>query len=221
VTERRIDGVADGKVSFLGIYADAPDESGLQVIYVDWATKTSTPADSLIPVGPCEYPDNANPRLRVEYCWNPGGTSIVYGNTIDTQGLLRIDETGGWSPTEIHSADGDDLHWSPDGSQIAFVRNNYTPPIAFNETWKTDIEVVAPDGSWNEILVAHTGKTGAKDPRWSPSGSHLVYTHLEGNPRFITWQESDIYRVTSSGGDPTNLTSDSSLKLYTISWLND
>ena len=63
-----------------------------------------------------------------------------------------------------------DLHWSPDGKQLAFVSNR--DDHAF-------IAVFTDDHTPIEYLSPSTGNDG--DPRWSPDGKLIAFTRQPGN----------------------------------------
>jgi len=58
--------------------------------------------------------------------------------------------------------------WSPDGAQLAFMsaRNG-----------RTEIFTMNADGSGQELLVSMPSGS-AIDPRWSPTGKHIVFVHV-------------------------------------------
>ena len=62
-----------------------------------------------------------------------------------------------------------------------------------------------PDGTGQATVVAAAGG-GQGMPRWSPTGSDLVFLRLSSsNP---SNQRYDVYRVAAAGGAVTNLTAD-------------
>jgi len=216
-------GVADGKVSFLalrGTKGEEPSEYGLQVIYIDWANKTSTPVESLIPVGPYVYvPEDNRYWMRVRYDWSPDGTSLVYYNT-EKANLNRVDcdfDTESWSTEDLYT-DGDWPRWSPDGTRIVF--GSAAGYLSNINLALHDLVTIAPDGTNRTVLVEASKKVTAywTNYHWSPSGSHLVYWHLTpGNSS----TEYDIYRITKDGGDATNLTGDLSGRPIPVAWRDD
>ncbi len=80
-----------------------------------------------------------------------------------------------------------DLHWSPDGKQLAFVSNR--DDHAF-------IAVFTDDHTPIEYLSPSTGNDG--DPRWSPDGTHIAFTRqpgIGGPPRPILTQTPQPWTI--------------------------
>jgi len=224
-------GEVDGKVTYLALRYGTNGEvidHGLQEIYIDWTNQEATAAASMVPIDPL-VDDTNGPYIVAEYDWNPGGTAVAYISRGKGGGgaLRRIDkDTDGWSdPVILTWYGGNDPQWSPDGTRIAHVRLTVEPPIPAYDMWKTDIWTLnAEDGSDDKVVVAHSSKLGADTPRWSPSGSHLIYTHQTSKPkdRFYTLPTGyDVYRITKDGGDATNLTANWDVKVGVNAWVNE
>jgi len=82
---------------------------------------------------------------------------------------------------------------SPDGTRVAFVVANYTDGTG-------DIFVVDRDGADVQQITFEPELDD--QPAWSPDGQHIAFRS------FRTQLLGDIWVVTSSGGNPTNLTPD-------------
>lgn len=220
-------GVVDGKVTYLALRYDANGEvidHGIQEIYIDWTNKEATAEASMVPINSL-VDDTNGPYIVAEYDWNPDGTSVAYVRR-GGGALRRIDKVAGeWSdPVVLTWTGGRDPQWSPDGTLIAHVLLTVEPPIPAYDMWKKDIWTIsAVDGSGHTVLVAHSNTTGAKHPRWSPSGSHLVYTHMSGKKRSLSGVPTgyDVYRITKTGGDATNLTADWSAFAGAQAWVDE
>jgi len=223
-------GVVDGKVTYLALRYDTNGDvidHGLQEIYIDWTNKEATAGASMVPIDPLVN-DTNGPYIVAQYDWNPDGTAVAYVSQGKGGGgaLRRIDkDTEGWSdPVILTWYGGKDPQWSPDGTRIAHVRLTVEPPIPAYDMWKTDIWTISPvDGSGHTVLVAHSNTTGAYNPRWSPSGSHLAYTHKSGKRRDLSALPTgyDVYRITKTGGDTTNLTADLSVYAGAQAWVDE
>jgi Tol biopolymer transport system component len=83
--------------------------------------------------------------------------------------------------------------WSPDSSQIAFVR--------YPKNEDAEIFVMDSDGS-NRVRITDNEVTDA-DPRWSPDGTKLIYN--SGDIDAVT---QDIFLVTPGQPELSKLTSD-------------
>lgn len=101
------------------------------------------------PVAQRTAPTGLNGKLVVQT--SPGGTFYLYDLA---SGVLRP-VTSGLDPA-----------LSPDGSQIAFVRND-------------SIYVIGVDGS-NERMVFNE-RPGLRSPKWSPDGQGLVFSRSDGS----------------------------------------
>ena len=127
-----------------------------------------------------------NPR------WSPDGTRIVF--TLETysdatestlvSSVVAIVNANGSSadplvitPAELGAGSPD---WSPDGTRIAF-HNRFDPGEAATRTTATDIWTVAPDGSGlTNVTNLGLGSQRAIEPTWTPDGSRLVFTLVDG-----------------------------------------
>jgi hypothetical protein len=84
----------------------------------------------------------------------------------DGTGQTRLIEAAdGWEPQMPA--------WSPDGSQIAFVRVR-APERANTQSDDMDVWLASPDGTNQRLLVAGVGWQWL--PHWSPDGAWIVYT---------------------------------------------
>jgi Tol biopolymer transport system component len=135
---------------------------------------------------------NAQPQASVDQIafsrGRPDGG--IYVMKPDGSGLTRITDRG-----------DEDAVWSPDGSQIAFVRSDHG---------NADIYVMQSDGSQIRRLT-NDGAGGS--PAWSPDGTKIAFTReTPGN--------DDIYLMEVDGSQVTRLTSDPLLE-YTPVWSPD
>ncbi|MCX7013895.1 MAG: hypothetical protein NTW86_15310 [Candidatus Sumerlaeota bacterium] len=138
----------------------------------------------------------------VDPMFSPDGKSILFSSTRGgSTGVWRMATDGS---TSERICDGDQAEWSPDGSRIAFRRNervftrdlnggqekSVSPedwPHCSGPAWSPDGKSIAFAARWeggNGIYVAPAegGKPakvydqeGACEPHWSPDGARIVY----------------------------------------------
>jgi Tol biopolymer transport system component/predicted Ser/Thr protein kinase len=135
------------------------------------------------------FSPEANPAFSPD-----GGQIAVIARIRGAPGRIYIGGIAG-TGERLDRADriigAEDLDWSPQGNLLAFTW--YQP--GYN-----DIYVVPVDSprDWKRL----TSTAGNKEPTFSPDGAYIAYTStIDQNP--------EVYRMTSAGADPVNLTKDS------------
>lgn len=144
--------------------------------------------------------------------WSPDGTALVWGGTQSNgPSILYVVDLLTQNPVSVPIAElqlNSNPRWSPDGSKIA---------VAVYD----GIATLSPDGSSFELIVSSRGGRSVINtlgsPVWSPDGRHLVYSHFEWNQNNGTIFR-DLFRVTSSGRNKTNLTPDVEFDPRAIQW---
>ena len=127
--------------------------------------------------GPIEPPDYSPDGTRVTFkrvvgAVNPTGSGALFVMNADGTDLARITPPGYVFDLPA---------WSPNGTWIAFQR-----PYG-------QLFVVHPDGTdLHQVPVQLPAGSGAQDPSWSPDGSTIVFSVLEGD-------HSGIYTVRPDG----------------------
>jgi Tol biopolymer transport system component len=96
----------------------------------------------------------------------------IFTMKVDGSHLTQLTQTSTPTTSEDHAAD-----WSPDGTKIAFVRDN-TTATPHNEG---AIEVMNADGSNVRRLTPF--RIDAADPHWSPNGKQILFnTYANATP---------------------------------------
>ncbi|MDP9338365.1 MAG: S9 family peptidase [Acidobacteriota bacterium] len=111
------------------------------------------------------------------------------------------------SLTQITSGDYDDdqMAWSPDGDQLAFVSNRSTPDP--DATYNTDIWVVTTDNTVKGAHITQVTMSPGEDrqPAWSPDGKWITYTTRLDSAVF-EYGTKHLAVTSASGGEPKVLT---------------
>jgi tricorn protease len=110
--------------------------------------------------------------------WSPDGKNILFAsrraNTFPPAlELYSVPSTGG-RVTRVTAHEGRDGVFSPDGTQIAYVRGPGTwYRKGYRGSSNDDIWLSGADGSNNRRVTTHNGQDGS--PMWSPDGRTLYY----------------------------------------------
>lgn len=128
--------------------------------------------------------------------WSPDGSQIAFRSENETEFgplgrifVINVDGTGlrqvspDTDPNLFFFFDGNPT-WSPDGSRIAFIRNDL-------------IYVINADGTGMTALPGNR----AANPDWSPDGTRLVYSRANEDG-----SDANIYVINADGSNPVSLT---------------
>ena len=182
--------------------------AGLSVV-IALLLSGSDSQDGLIGPDTRIYRFTSMPGLEDNPSWSPDGKFISYETDEKGQTDIVIQPADGGSPVRVLDSEASEVQatWSPDGSLLAFVSSRdhggyFAPVLGFGnlnlilDGKGGDIFIVKPFGGEPLKLVSH-----AFDPAWSPDGKEIVFR----SARDAQW---DLWKVSSSGGEPTRITND-------------
>lgn len=149
------------------------------------------------------------PAAESELTWAPDSRRVAYASNRDGAWHLYAYDIAKNEETQLTRGDKSDVNprWSPDGTQIAFIRDARELRIA-------DV------ASHNERLVATSifGRAPFLSERpivWSPDGRYLAY--LGAGTKLMV----NAYVVPAAGGTPTQVSWLSNTRASTLSWSAD
>ena len=200
---------------------------GLLVVLYSKGSRGPRPSADVVPItsyrGVQRSPSLSPDGTRFAFTWDGGMDKNLdlYIQNIDGSGRIRLTSD---PAADLYPA------WSPDGTTIAFTRNGellVIPAIGGTEnkittaagrglSWSADSQTIAfsdresPDGPLSIFLISLNSRerhrlttpAGSKQedswPSFSPDAHDIAFVRA-------TTTTTDIYRVTTSGGDPTRV----------------
>jgi dipeptidyl aminopeptidase/acylaminoacyl peptidase len=179
--------------------------------------------------------------------WSPDGKWLSYTGTDGKQGGLWVVHSDGSAPTFLAPmmgsnsplpGQGDNVTWSPDGRQIAFISSTPGPETAdatgdpvvitrylyrptasegfthFNDNRRLHIYVV--DVGTKQVRQLTTGTRDDHSIDWSPDGSEIVYVsnHEPNSDEFFQY---DVFAIKVADGTVRRLTATESTE-YAPVW---
>ena len=189
----------DERDSYVGYMAiDSNARESIFSLSISWPS--SVPSPSPAPVEVLSEVDIPAGTDLAHFDFAPDGVSLVY--QVNTTGLgwavgnqfLRVKDVLSGASRPLTNKFYYRPEWSPDGTKIAFESNG-------------TVETINPDGTGQKVIARGSGGKNAMyvaDPRWSPTGSHMVYKRSPST--FSNTREAHILRTTKDGSSATTLT---------------
>ena len=124
-------------------------------------------------------------------------SKIVFHSNMDGNYEIYIMDDDGTNIQRLtHHPDKDKLpRWSPDGKQIAFVKEKRWAPV--QKTQQVDVFIMNQDGSQLQQITDHPGLN--IQPEWSPDGKYIAFL----SSRSGDW---NIYKIDLATREITQLT---------------
>lgn len=131
--------------------------------------------------------------------WSPDGGAMVHDNRSNKE-LWIADLTLDASALLFQGSLANRPAWSPNGQTIAFHGASGS------------IQTIRIDNGRLTTLVKSSPTTSLSNPRWSPTGSHLIYTRFDNR-----LNGSAVFRVNADGSGAKSLTSELE-SAWAIAW---
>jgi eukaryotic-like serine/threonine-protein kinase len=169
------------------LYVQTDSKNNLQKIGFDPSTGKVTGQPSPVTQGSLQTTDPA---------FSPDGQSIAFSTSGESQEDIFVCRSDGSDRRQLTNDVFQDRlpRWSRDGRQLAFMSNR-------SGNW--EVWLINADGSGLRQLT-FTSAAGVFLPTWSPDGSRLAYSKLNGNARILQldlpWSEQS---PTEFGPDAT------------------
>jgi TolB protein len=129
--------------------------------------------------------------------FSPNGEKIAYAANYGagTRGIYVMNRSGNAKKALTNSNNCPEYGptWSPDGTKIAFIRQEQVSTPEGQSDWQVDVWVMNADGSEQKKLTDDFNDEGA--PTWSPDGTKIAF--VDG---------PDIWTVKPDGSGRHNLT---------------
>ena len=148
------------------------------------------------------------PGVNLDPSWSPDGLGLLFVGcpqancTTGDQEVYSIGANGsGITRLTTDSAADFDPYYSPDGKQIAWLRNAGILLLA-----QTGIMVMNANGS-NQHWLINDGNINSK-PDWSVDGTTIFFHRMVGIVPF------NVYRIPATGGAPVRVLADNSATFF-------
>ena len=134
---------------------------------------------------------------------SPDGSKVAYVvHTPDGNYDIVVASVSGGVVTRLTNSvhDDDQPAWSPDGTQIAFRRWDFTPGTGHSDVW-----LMNADGGNQRSLTADQGRTNQTHPAWSPligGGYRITYSSQSNDVN----GQAHIWTMAADGTDKRQIT---------------
>ena len=169
-----------------------------------WVRQTATQSlVQLVPTAPVTY---------VGLTFSPDGNFIFYNiasRDHPQRAVFRVPTLGGTPVPVLENLRGGAIAVSPDGRQIAFIRN--VPGV------ESAMMIANADGSGARKLAVHRNAPEELDaPAWSPDGKRIAYSVIDYRSNEASIVEADV-----SNGTVRPVTARRWFRIIKLAWLSD
>jgi len=181
------------------LYATGREELDLWSLNLDQPTESQLTFDTGVELWPDLSPDGKN----VAFQSLPANTGATLFKSIP-----QVKALGSESPLTQLAPDGFALRWSPDGKQIAFLRQTNGPPnLWIVHSSGGDARALTTGGiTFGGYTYLPYNRSQTQDFEWSSDGSSLVYCSKEGGA-------ANVWQVSADGSQKKQLSDNTNERL--------
>jgi Tol biopolymer transport system component len=146
-----------------------------------------------------------DPRRDADPAWSWDASKIAFAR----EDTIWVMDPGGTNAVSL-GVEGRHPTWSPDGSQLAFLRGPIQFPTA--QTSPGALYVMDADGS-NQVNVSPGSGSQDRTPEWSPDGANIVF-----NTRFGASGGTVVYTTEPDGSNLVAVEGNGGLSVGWATW---